>query len=87
MFQDSDTYEEPQGEQDDSYEPPPSQSVFTTTTSSACFPRGDYVGENSSTLPHTCVRIPAGTHARTYSLTPTRLVEAPLIDLCVDESH
>ncbi|XP_064788234.1 B-cell linker protein isoform X2 [Oncorhynchus masou masou] len=40
---DSDTYEEPQGEQDNSYEPPPSQSVFTTTTSSACLPRGDYV--------------------------------------------
>ncbi|KAM9395135.1 B-cell linker protein isoform 5-T5 [Salvelinus alpinus] len=39
---DSDTYEEPQGEQDDSYEPPPSQSVFTPT-SSACFSRGEYV--------------------------------------------
>uniref|UniRef100_A0A4W5RCD9 B cell linker n=1 Tax=Hucho hucho TaxID=62062 RepID=A0A4W5RCD9_9TELE len=39
---DSDTYEDPQEEQDDNYEPPPSQSVFTTT-SSVCVPRGDYV--------------------------------------------
>ncbi|KAL0964278.1 hypothetical protein UPYG_G00321660 [Umbra pygmaea] len=38
----SDTYEDPEEEQDDSYEPPPSQKVFTST-SAAPFPRGDYV--------------------------------------------
>ncbi|XP_041735850.1 B-cell linker protein isoform X2 [Coregonus clupeaformis] len=38
----SDTYEDPQEEKDDSYESPPSQRVFTST-SSVSFPRGDYV--------------------------------------------
>ncbi|KAM9561033.1 B-cell linker protein-like isoform 2-T2 [Salvelinus alpinus] len=39
---DSDTYEVPQEEKDDSYEPPPCQRVFTST-SSASFPRGEYI--------------------------------------------
>ncbi|XP_063047789.1 B-cell linker protein isoform X2 [Engraulis encrasicolus] len=38
----SDTYEEPQGEHDDSYEPPPCERVFTPTASLA-MPRGQYV--------------------------------------------
>lgn len=41
--QESDTYEEPQGEHDDSYEPPPCERVFTPTASLA-MPRGQYVG-------------------------------------------
>uniref|UniRef100_A0A8C7V072 SH2 domain-containing protein n=1 Tax=Oncorhynchus mykiss TaxID=8022 RepID=A0A8C7V072_ONCMY len=39
---DSDTYEFPQEEKDDSYEPPPCQRVFPST-SSASFPRGEYI--------------------------------------------
>ncbi|KAM4607059.1 B-cell linker protein isoform 2-T2 [Polymixia lowei] len=39
---DSDTYEDPQEDQDDSYEPPPSHRVFTPP-STASFPRGEYV--------------------------------------------
>ncbi|XP_051281332.1 B-cell linker protein isoform X2 [Dicentrarchus labrax] len=39
---DNDTYEDPHEDQDDSYEPPPSHKVFTTTPS-ASFPRGEYV--------------------------------------------
>ncbi|KAJ8014534.1 hypothetical protein DPEC_G00041220 [Dallia pectoralis] len=38
----SDTYEDPQVDQCDNYEPPPSQKVFTPS-SSVSFPRGDYV--------------------------------------------
>ncbi|XP_019902963.2 B-cell linker protein isoform X2 [Esox lucius] len=38
----SDTYEDPQEDQDDSYEPPPTQKVFTPSSSTS-FPRGDYV--------------------------------------------
>ncbi|XP_029305480.1 B-cell linker protein isoform X2 [Cottoperca gobio] len=39
---DNDMYEDPREEQDDSYEPPPSQRAFTTTPS-ASFPRGEYL--------------------------------------------
>ncbi|XP_020350611.1 B-cell linker protein isoform X2 [Oncorhynchus kisutch] len=39
---DSDTCEFPQEEKDDSYEPPPCQRVFLST-SSASFPRGEYI--------------------------------------------
>ncbi|XP_071378288.1 B-cell linker protein isoform X1 [Centroberyx affinis] len=39
---DSDTYEDPHEDHDDSYEPPPSHRAFTTT-SSASYPRGEYV--------------------------------------------
>ncbi|XP_029926103.1 B-cell linker protein isoform X2 [Myripristis murdjan] len=39
---DNDTYEDPHEDQDDSYEPPPSHREFTTT-SSASFPRGEYL--------------------------------------------
>ncbi|KAF7656096.1 hypothetical protein LDENG_00046180 [Lucifuga dentata] len=43
---DKDTYENPQ-EQDDNYEPPPSHRVFTTTPS-ASFPGGEYLGSCSN---------------------------------------
>uniref|UniRef100_A0A673XJP3 B cell linker n=1 Tax=Salmo trutta TaxID=8032 RepID=A0A673XJP3_SALTR len=53
---DSDTYEVPQEEKDDSYETPPCQRVFTST-SSASFPRGDYIGSCHS-RPHHSPRKP-----------------------------
>lgn len=42
-LQDSDTYEDPQEEQDDNYEPPPSHRVFTPTPSVTTFPTGEYL--------------------------------------------
>ncbi|XP_073338319.1 B-cell linker protein isoform X2 [Pagrus major] len=39
---DNDMYEDPREEHDDSYEPPPSHRVFTTTPS-ASFPKGEYL--------------------------------------------
>ncbi|XP_014053930.1 B-cell linker protein isoform X1 [Salmo salar] len=53
---DSDTYEVPQEEKDDSYEPPPCQRVFTST-SSASFPRGDYI-DSCRSRPHHSPRKP-----------------------------
>uniref|UniRef100_A0A4W5QPN9 SH2 domain-containing protein n=1 Tax=Hucho hucho TaxID=62062 RepID=A0A4W5QPN9_9TELE len=47
---DSDTYEVPQ-EEDDSYEPPPCQRVFTSS-SSVSFPRGDYIDSCRSRPDH-----------------------------------
>ena len=42
-LQDSDTYEDPQGENDDSYEPPPCERLFTPT-SSMSMQREEYAG-------------------------------------------
>lgn len=42
--QDNELYEDPHEEHDDSYEPPPSHRVFSTTPSSS-FPRGEYLGK------------------------------------------
>ncbi|XP_036403150.1 B-cell linker protein [Megalops cyprinoides] len=52
---DSDTYEDPLEDQDDSYEPPPSEKgkrVFTPS-SSASFPRGEYVDSLRDRPSHT----------------------------------
>ncbi|XP_070833949.1 B-cell linker protein isoform X1 [Chaetodon trifascialis] len=53
---DNDMYEDPREDQDDSYEPPPSHRVFTTTPS-ASFPRGEYL-DNCRNRPHRPPRKP-----------------------------
>ncbi|KAL2083134.1 hypothetical protein ACEWY4_020907 [Coilia grayii] len=53
---DSDTYEDPQGEHDDSYEPPPCERVFTPTPSMS-MPRGQYV-DRCPRRPNPTPRIP-----------------------------
>lgn len=47
---DNELYEDPHEEHDDSYEPPPSQRVFSTTPSSS-FARGEYL-DNHHSPPH-----------------------------------
>lgn len=47
-LQDSDTYEDPQGENDDSYEPPPCERVFNPTLSVSMH-REEYAGMFSLT--------------------------------------
>ncbi|KAL4641255.1 B-cell linker protein isoform X1, partial [Arapaima gigas] len=56
---DSDTYEDPQENNDDSYEPPPSERkkrIFHPAPS-ASYSKGDYIG-NSSLLPRTHFKLP-----------------------------